>query len=138
MKQFILILSFGLFIASAFSFIEKPLQEAWVAPEEAKSLKNTNASNKKSINNGESIYKTRCVICHGESGKGDGAGARMLKPKPADHTSESVQAQVDGEIFWKMSEGRGQMVGWGKGAKPIISESDRWDLVNYIRTLSGK
>jgi mono/diheme cytochrome c family protein len=44
-----------------------------------------------------------------------------------------VQDQADGELFWKISEGRGAMVGW----KLIISEEDRWHLVNYIRTLKS-
>jgi len=138
MKQFFLPISLGLFIVSTFSFIEKPLQERWEAPEEAKTVKNPNTSSKKSIKNAESIYKMRCVICHGETGKGDGLGSRALNPKPADHTSEELHTQSDGELFWKITNGKGAMVGWGKGAKPIISESDRWDLVNYIRTLRGK
>lgn len=137
MKKY-LIPALSLFFLSIFSFVEKPLQDPWNAPEEAKAVKSPNDANKKSIKNAQSIYKMRCVICHGETGKGDGLGARALNPKPADHTSEGLQAQTDGELFWKITNGRGAMVGWGKGSKPIISESDRWDLVNYIRTLKGK
>jgi len=34
--------------------------------------------------------------------KGDGAGSIALDPKPANLTSNKVQDQVDGEIFWKI------------------------------------
>ena len=138
MKQYFL----GILIPVLFLFgfgIQKGLkQDPWVVPEEARAVANPNNANKKSIKNGEVLYKQSCALCHGETGKGNGIGAQALNPKPADHTSEIVQAQTDGEIFWKISNGRGQMVGWGKGANPIISESDRWDIVNYIRTLKGK
>lgn len=30
------------------------------------------------------IYTYRCEICHGESGKGDGATAQAMEPKPTD------------------------------------------------------
>lgn len=103
----------------------------WVAPEAAKKLKDPTPNDKNAIKRGKALYKTRCVVCHGESGTGDGPGSKALNPKPADHTSVKVQQQTDGEIFWKISEGRGNMIGW----KLIIPEKDRWDLVNYIRTL---
>lgn len=112
------------------SNVTKPDQDKWVAPASAKELKNPR-SGAESIASGKSIYATRCVVCHGATGKGDGPAGKALNPPAGDHTSEAVQAQTDGEIFWKISEGRGSMVGW----KLILSEQDRWDLVNYIRTL---
>lgn len=33
------------------------------------------------------IYEQHCLICHGESGKGDGIGANSLNPKPVNLTS---------------------------------------------------
>ena len=67
-------------------------------------------------------------------GKGDGpAAAALPPPKPANWTSAAVQKETDGEIFWKMSNGRGAMPPWKH-----LPEKDRWELVNYIRTLKGK
>ena len=105
-------------------------QDKWVAPASSKALKNP-VSGKSSINSGKSIYKTRCTVCHGDKGEGDGPAGKALTPPAANHTVAAVQNQTDGEIFWKISEGRGAMVGW----KLILSEEERWDLVNYIRTL---
>lgn len=78
------------------------------------------------------MFKKFCIVCHGEQGTGDGPGGKAFSPKPANLTSEPVQKQMDGEIFWKISNGRNAMIKWD----PIISEEDRWDLVNYIRTLN--
>ena len=39
-------------------------------------------------------------------GLGDGIAAAGLNPKPANHSSEAVQKQTDGAIFWKTTTGR--------------------------------
>jgi mono/diheme cytochrome c family protein len=108
-------------------------QDRWLAPASAKDVKNP-YSGKASIKQGKDIYKMRCVVCHGEKGKGDGPAGKALNPPAADHSSAMVQNQTDGELFWKISEGRGPMVGW----KLILSEEDRWHVVNYLRTLKEK
>jgi mono/diheme cytochrome c family protein len=126
----------GSFILMSFTLdIDKavyPDQDKWVAPASAKAVKNPYSGNS-SISKGKSIYKARCVVCHGEKGMGDGPAGKALKPPAADHSSAGVQSQTDGELFWKVSEGRGPMVGW----KLILSEEDRWHVVNYVRTLKA-
>lgn len=133
---FILALVVGGFILMSFTNYSNKLniydQGKWVAPASAKNVKNPFSGNS-SINKGKSIYKMRCVVCHGEKGKGDGPAGKALNPPAADHSSAAVQAQTDGELFWKISEGRGPMVGW----KLILSEEERWHLVNYLRTLKA-
>lgn len=110
--------------------------EKWVAPAEAKKISNPVAEAKRSASakNGAKIFKVRCVVCHGEAGKGDGPGGKALNPKPANLTSAGVQSQVDGEIFWKITNGRAAMIKW----EGILKENERWDMVNYIRTLKAK
>jgi mono/diheme cytochrome c family protein len=100
-------------------------QGPWQAPaaEKAKKSPGGNAAN------GKKLADTNCVSCHG-SGKGDGPAAAALNPKPADWTSAKVQGESDGELFWKISTGRGPMPPWKH-----LSEKDRWDLVAHIRTL---
>jgi mono/diheme cytochrome c family protein len=56
-----------------------------------------------------------------------------LNPKPADWTSRRVQDESDGELFWKITTGRGPMPAWRH-----LPEADRWALVRYIRTLAAK
>ena len=79
---------------------------------------------------GKKLAQVNCVSCHGASGKGDGAAAAALNPKPADWTSAKIQSETDGELFWKITTGRGAMPPWRH-----LPEADRWALVQYIRTL---
>ena len=108
-------------------------QAPWVAPAAEKAKKNPVPSDKKTIDQGEKIAKINCASCHGAKGKGDGAAAVALNPKPADWTSARVQDESDGEIFWKITTGRGPMPSWRH-----LPESDRWAIVRYIRTLAAK
>jgi len=56
-----------------------------------------------------------------------------MNPRPKPLGDKAVQAQTDGELFWKISEGREAMPGWKS-----ISEKERWALVHHIRSLAGK
>jgi mono/diheme cytochrome c family protein len=104
-------------------------QGEWKAPAEAKAMKNP----VQGVGNAKKTVETNCVPCHGTGGKGDGPAAAALPQKPADWTSAKVQSETDGEIFWKISEGRGPMPPWKS-----LPEKDRWEVVNYIRTLKKK
>jgi mono/diheme cytochrome c family protein len=106
----------------------------WVAPAAAEAVTNPVAPTPAALAATKTLYIANCGPCHGEKGKGDGAAAAGLNPKPADHTSVAVQSQTDGVIFWKMSEGRAPMPGY----KKIFSDQQRWELVNFIRTLAKK
>ncbi|MGH7279611.1 MAG: c-type cytochrome, partial [Candidatus Rokuibacteriota bacterium] len=100
--------------------------QPWNAPADAKAMKNP----VKGVGNAKKSVETNCASCHGTSGKGDGPAAMALTPKPADWTSDRVQKMSDGEIFWKITTGRGPMPPWKH-----LPEKERWELVNYIRTL---
>ena len=102
-------------------------QGEWKAPADAKKIKNP----VKGVGSAKKNVETNCVACHGPGGKGDGpAAAALPPPKPADWTSARVQSESDGELFWKISNGRGAMPPWKH-----LPEKDRWEIVNYIRTL---
>jgi mono/diheme cytochrome c family protein len=105
-------------------------QGEWKAPADAKAVKNL----VKGVGNAKKNIETNCVTCHGPGGKGDGpAAAALPPPKPADWTSAKVASETDGEIFWKISNGRGAMPPWKH-----LPEKDRWEIVNYLRTLQKK
>lgn len=44
---------------------------------------------------GEQVWTSRCSLCHGAGGKGDGPAAGPLTPKPRDMTDAKWQASVD-------------------------------------------
>ena len=108
-------------------------QGAWEAPAAEKGKKNPLPSDAQTVAQGKKVADVNCVACHGAKGKGDGAASAALNPKPADWTSKKVQTESDGEIFWKISTGRGAMPAW-----KFLPENDRWALVRYIRSLGGK
>lgn len=56
-------------------------------------------------------FETKCVVCHGESGKGDGPGAAALNPKPRDLTDAAWQGSVDDAHLKKVLLGGGAAVG---------------------------
>lgn len=109
-------------------------QTTWKAPSSANNLKNPYAGNANATAAGKALFNQFCAICHGNRGKGDGLAGMTLKPRPANFTKNAVQLQTDGAIFWKITEGRAPMASY----KSVLTEQQRWQLVNYIRQLGGK
>jgi mono/diheme cytochrome c family protein len=105
----------------------------WQAPPRAARKQNPIPADDKSIAAGKKIYSAQCVDCHGPEGHGDGRRAKDLEPSPEDLTAPAIAGQSDGALFWKISEGRKPMPTFEK----LISEDDRWNVVNYLRTLSA-
>lgn len=105
-------------------------QGPWVAPEAEKAKKSPLPPSAKAVADGKKSAQVNCVTCHGPGGKGDGAAAAALNPKPADWTSARVQSESDGELFWKISNGRGAMPPWKH-----LPETERWSLIQFIRSL---
>ena len=69
---------------------------------------------------------------------GDGPAGQQLDPAPAPvaHTSRMLG---DDYLFWRISEGGGHdpfssaMPRW----QDLLSDTDRWDVINYIRALGS-
>ena len=105
----------------------------WVAPDDARAVKNPVPATPENLAAGAQTFKDNCMLCHGEKGMGDGPGAKTIKVKPANFTDAKLLAlETDGSLFWKMSNGRGPMPSW----KDDLSETERWQLVNYLRKLN--
>jgi mono/diheme cytochrome c family protein len=105
----------------------------WSAPAKAKAMPNPVPATPQAIGAGMSIYMDRCQNCHGEDGNGKGERADKLSVAPADFTdAHAMRAQTDGELFWKISEGHKPMPAFDKK----LTEGERWQLVDYIRTFS--
>ncbi len=107
----------------------------WQAPPEAKHLKNPyGVPDAIAVAQGRKIFGKLCAACHGIDGKGDPVMRKSLNPPPADLTSAKVQNQTDGEIFWKITHGKGMMASYAN----VLTEQERWQVVAYIRTLGNK
>jgi mono/diheme cytochrome c family protein len=110
-----------------------PKSGDWTAPASAKSVKNPVAVDAASLAAGKKGFEKECLSCHGKKGKGDGPSAATLEKAPASLLSESVGSQTDGEIFWKITEGKKPM----SSAKKSLTEEQRWQVVNYVRQLAA-
>lgn len=105
-------------------------QSTWKAPTEAKAKENPLKGNKQAMEKGKKLFASNCAMCHGNTGKGDGPLAASLDPKPA-NLSDVAKNESDGELFWKISNGKLPMPSFQK----TIKEKDRWAVVAYIKSL---
>lgn len=106
----------------------------WRAPDETKDIKNPLANDTTAIVKGRELYKLHCALCHGESGYGDGAAGGALGAQPANFHSNRVRRQADGELFWKLANGKGNMPPFND----VLKEEERWQLITYIRRMSDR
>ena len=105
----------------------------WPVPKEAAARKNPVSAGHESLAQGKSLYEKNCASCHGPEGKADGPMAAHLPEKPSNFTDGHMMGEMtDGGIFWKMSEGRGPMPSF----KKLLTDEERWHLVNYLRALA--
>jgi mono/diheme cytochrome c family protein len=77
---------------------------------------------------GESLYKTKCAVCHGPDGKGETSVGKANKMR--DLGSPEVQKQSDDELSGIVTSGKGKMPAYGKSLKPEQIK----ELVTYIRS----
>lgn len=99
-----------------------------------------------SIARGTELYNINCKMCHGDAGQGNGTiSAFLVKKKPSNLTSELVRSKTDGSLFLTISNGifnpnnslfpdvefSGQMPPLNEN----LSVRERWDVVNFLRTL---
>jgi mono/diheme cytochrome c family protein len=110
---------------------EEQSKQKWSAPATEAQKKNPVAANESALAAGEKIYLKTCALCHGKSGDADGPAVIELNIHPAKLSDPKLATESDGSLFWKITTGKKPMPAFGKR----LSETDRWHLVNYIRTL---
>lgn len=102
-----------------------------------------------SVARGAQLYHINCAVCHGATGtETTTVAAYLVKVKPANLTSEEVQALSDGQIFLTISNGSFnpnnslfpdvQFSGQCPPLNENLTVRERWDVVNFIRTLAVK
>jgi mono/diheme cytochrome c family protein len=106
-------------------------QSKWSAPAAEAQKKNPVASTESARAAGQKIYSKTCAMCHGKTGDADGPAVIELNIHPAKLSDPKLANESDGSLFWKITTGKKPMPAYGKR----LSETDRWNLVNYIRTL---
>ncbi len=123
----------GLVSFVLFSFTILIQGKVWDVPAKYKTMKNpTDLKDKEGANEGKALFVKQCTSCHGKKGLGDGSKAPELKGDLGDFSSPATQKETDGELFYKITEGRADMPSF---KKKIPEDEDRWLVVNYLRTL---
>jgi mono/diheme cytochrome c family protein len=87
-----------------------------------------------SLARGRELFMLNCQMCHGAEGLGNGTISAYIMNQPANLTLDVTQSKSDGSLFLTISNGV-------QGRMPPMNENltirDRWDLVNFIRTLAA-
>lgn len=104
-------------------------------PAEESQRANTVKPDADSVAQGKRIFNSQCAMCHGATGDGKGDLAEDMKLKLKDYRDpEGLKDQTDGDLFYIMTNGKGQMPDQGDR----LSATQKWNLINYIRSLGKK
>lgn len=90
-----------------------------------------------SLARGQLLFDVHCAVCHGEQGHGDGPVAAYFKPPAsdvADLTEERIAGHEDGLIYLTITQGFQGMPSLAENLTP----QERWDVINYVRTLQNQ
>jgi mono/diheme cytochrome c family protein len=132
LKSFFTLGAVAFFMLSILVAFTSPPQDPWEVPAKYKSMENELAGEDED-GIGEELYMKHCKSCHGKEGYGDGTKSKELETEMRDLTSEEVQSQADGELYYKGFIGRDEMPNF---EKKIRDDEDRWMVINFMRSLS--
>ncbi|MGB0523115.1 MAG: c-type cytochrome [Flammeovirgaceae bacterium] len=98
-----------------------------------KILKNPVPKTPEVLAEGQELYKSFCLHCHGEGGKGDGKVGVVYKGV-ANLLGGAYKNLPEGHIFHVITHGKGRM--WAH--KSQIDPEERWKIVHYVMQLQGR
>jgi mono/diheme cytochrome c family protein len=102
-------------------------------PPASSSMVNSAKPTAESRTHAKKVYGYDCAVCHGEDGAGTGDLAKHMKaPMPDFRDATALKSRSDGDLFYIIKNGKGEMEGEGERLKP----EDTWNLVNYVRSFS--
>ena len=97
-------------------------------------IKNPVPADSASVNRGRVQFQINCAVCHGPLGMANGPATKYGMAGIAIGAGSNAALNLtDGYIFGMMRNGRGLMPTYNR-----IEEMDRWDIVNYLRSIQGK
>ena len=106
-----------------------------VIPPEAVHLTNPVKPTSEGRAHATKMYGYDCAMCHGANGNGKGELAVQLKMDLKDWSNPAaLQTKTDGELFYIIKNGVGQMPAEGDRAKT----DDLWNMVVLVRSFAKK
>lgn len=105
--------------------------------EASESAEHSRRGSREALERGRTLYNVNCVSCHGETGRGDGPAAGVLKPPPQDHTDRAYMSTLTDEQIADVIRMGGAINGKPlMPSHPQFKEHDLAALVVYVRSLS--
>ena len=84
---------------------------------------------------GRALFLEHCALCHGERADGQGVRREGLTSPPRDFTDPAWRLRTSPRrTFYTIREG---VRGTAMPAWAALGDSDVWDLVAYLRSVSG-
>ena len=108
-----------------FSIISVTAQE-WEIPQDKKNMKPAIYFDETSVRAGKEIYQKHCASCHGDLGL---KNFQKLTPSPGDLSNTETTGNTNGELFFKIFNGKGLMPSFAK----VISDGEKWQVISYLR-----
>jgi mono/diheme cytochrome c family protein len=87
--------------------------------------------NRRSVARGRELFKNNCVVCHGNTGRGDGPESYKYLGTVAD-LSKLAKKEEGIRFFIKVSQSEGAMPGWQRK----FSRKELDDITEYLRSLT--
>jgi mono/diheme cytochrome c family protein len=113
--------------------VPEPAHAVTITPEDV-ARKNPVKLTTNSVERGKKVFASQCAMCHGAKGDGKAELAEEMKINPPDFTKpDALKKRTDGEWFAIIGQGSEAMQGQGNRMK----DRQKWDLVNYLRSLGG-
>jgi mono/diheme cytochrome c family protein len=129
----VLVLMLCVFSAAAQQSPNPSNPAASTIPAEAVHQVNPVKPTPESLAQGKKYFGYDCAMCHGANGNGKGEVAVDEKMMLGDFSNPAtLKDKTDGELFYIIKNGKGQMPPEGDRVKP----TELWNMVNYIRSLS--
>jgi mono/diheme cytochrome c family protein len=83
-----------------------------------------------SVVHGADLFATHCAACHGRRGRGDGPAGRFFRVKPSDLTADHVYDHTDGDLYWWISNGIGDVM---PPLGAALDDDARWNVIDFVR-----
>ena len=115
-----------------FCWIPMAISQIEMEKKDVDTIRNPTPPNETSQDRGRELFMSRCVVCHGMEGRGDGPHSESLGVPPWDFTQDITDV-TDGDLFNGIKNG-GQFL-WMPPFGLILMDDQIWDVINYLRLL---
>lgn len=100
-------------------------------PEAAAALANPLPRTAAVLQQGRTVWNTRCTVCHGALGNGVPTLTAAYGAKPANLQAQTFREYPDGKIYHAIMVGKNAMPSYAAD----LTDDERWAVVHYLRVL---